>query len=90
MERKKVERQITSNETPKRREEVTDKNSPITFVPNDTKIKWEKVKGINGKIVRYKQGEDLKRREELSKKTYKKLYVGIDGNDIYFYYEVFD
>ena len=51
--------------------------------------KWDKIKGISGKIVRIKcEGEKEKRSELLSKTKHKKLYVGIDNNTLYCYYEI--
>lgn len=90
MRRKKVKSETIQKTTPKKREEVKEKKSPITYIPNDTKIKWDKVKGINGKIVRVKMGDVEKRKELLDKKNYRQLSVGIDGNDLYFYYEIID
>jgi len=90
MRRKKVKSEIIQKTTPKKREEVKEKKSPITYIPNDTKIKWDKVKGINGKIVRFKIGDVEKRKELLDKKNYRQLFVGVDGNDLYFYYEIID
>jgi hypothetical protein len=89
MRRKKVITETIQKTTPKKREEVKEKKSAITYGSNDTKVKWDKIKGVGGKIVRYKQSEELKRREELTNKKYRQLYVGIDGNELYFYYEVF-
>lgn len=88
MRRKKVKSEIIQKTTPKKREDVKEKKSPITYIPNDTKIKWDKVKGVNGKIVRVKMGDVEKRKELLDKKNYRQLYVGVDGNDLYFYYEI--
>jgi hypothetical protein len=88
MRRKKVKSETIQKTTPKKREEVKEKKSPITYIPNDTKIKWDKVKGINGKIVRFKMGDVEKRKELLDKKNYRQLSVGVDGNDLYFYYEI--
>lgn len=88
MRRKKVKSETIQKTTPKKREEVKEKKSPITYIPNDTKIKWDKVKGVNGKIVRVKMGDVEKRKELLDKKNYRQLYVGVDGNDLYFYYEI--
>lgn len=88
MRRKKVKTETIQKTTPKKREEVKEKKSPITYIPNDTKIKWDKVKGINGKIVRVKMGDVEKRKELLDKKNYRQLSVGVDGNDLYFYYEI--
>lgn len=90
MRRKKVKSETIQKTTPKKREEVKEKKSPITYIPNDTKIKWDKVKGVNGKIVRVKMGDVEKRKELLDKKNYRQLYVGVDGNDLYFYYEIID
>ena len=90
MRRKKVKSETIQITTPKKREEVKEKKSPITYIPNDTKIKWDKVKGINGKIVRFKMGDVEKRKELLDKKNYRQLSVGVDGNDLYFYYEIID
>jgi len=90
MRRKKVKSDTIQKTTPKKREEVKEKKSPITYIPNDTKIKWDKVKGINGKIVRVKMGDVEKRKELLDKKNYRQLSVGVDGNDLYFYYEIID
>lgn len=89
MNRKKVKTDNTLNIEPKKREEEVVKSSPITFLSNDDKIKWEKIKNVNGKIVRVKEGESIKRKELLEKKKYRQLYVGIDGNELYLYYEVF-
>lgn len=88
MDRKKVKNITSLETTPKKREETSEKNSPITFLPNDNKIKWDKIKGVNGKIVRFKEGESDKRKEILSKKNSRHLFIGIDGNDLYFYYEI--
>jgi len=90
MRRKKVKSDTIQKTTPKKREEVKEKKSPITYIPNDTKIKWDKVKGVNGKIVRVKMGDVEKRKELLDKKNYRQLSVGVDGNDLYFYYEIID
>jgi hypothetical protein len=43
---------------------------------------------VNGKIVRFKEGDGEERTEFLNKKNYRQLYVGVDGNDLYFYYEI--
>ena len=90
MRRKKVKSETIQKTTPKKREEVKEKKSPITYIPNDTKIKWDKVKGVNGKIVRIKMGDIEKRKELLDKKNYRQLSVGVDGNDLYFYYEIIE
>lgn len=89
MERKKVKTETIKNDDFKKREVVEEKKTIIKSVSNDSKVKWEKIKGVSGKIIRYKVG-DITRKEELSKKKYRQLYVGVDGNDIYFYYEIIE
>lgn len=57
--------------------------------PSETINKWDKIKGINGKIVRFKcDGEKEHRVETLSKIRYKKLYVGVENGILYSYYEI--
>lgn len=90
MSRKKVKSESIEETTPKKREEVKEKKSPITYVPNDSKIRWDKIKGINGEIVRFKMEDSEITKERLDKKKHTQLYVGIDGNDLYFYYEIID
>ena len=89
MERKKVGIETIKNGDIKKREVAEEKKTIIKSVSNDSKVKWEKLKGVSGKIIRYKVG-DVSRKEELSKKKHRQLYVGIDGNDIYFYYEIIE
>jgi len=90
MERKKVKTDTVKTDTIKKRENIVEeRKSIITSVSNDTRIKWDKIKGVSNKIIRFKEG-DLSRKEELSKKKYRQLCVGIDGNDLYFYYEIID
>lgn len=90
MRRKKVQSQKIKETTPKKRSEVKEKKSPFITLPNNYKMKWDKVKGVNGKIVRFKMGDGEERKEFLNKKNYRQLYVGVDGNDLYFYYEIID
>jgi hypothetical protein len=90
MERKKVKTDtIKSDEIKKRDNIVDEKKTIISSVSNDTKIKWDKIKGVNNKIIRFKVG-DVSRKEELSKKKHRQLYIGVDGNDLYFYYEIIE
>lgn len=90
MGRKKVETKVPVESAPKKREENSEKTGPIKYSSNDTKVKWDKVKGVKGKVVRYKEGEESKRREELHKQNYRQLYVAVDGGNLYFYYEILD
>lgn len=90
MERKKViTNKIKTDEVKKRDNVIEEKKTIITSVSNSNKIKWDKIKGINNKIIRFKVG-DVSRKEELSKKKHRQLYVGIDGNDLYVYYEIIE
>lgn len=90
MERKKVKtNKIKTDEVKKRDNVIEEKKTIITSVSNSNKIKWDKIKGINNKIIRFKVG-DVSRKEELSKKKHRQLYVGIDGNDLYVYYEIIE
>ncbi len=59
----------------------------ITYVSNNTKNRWDKIKGVEGDVVRFKIN-DNKRQEFLKNKTYMLLYVGVDNSDLYFYYEI--
>lgn len=88
MRRKKVKTETIKETTPKKRSDSNEKKSPITPLPNNYKARWDKIKGVKGKIVRYRDDESDKRKEELHKKNYRQLYVGIDGNHLYFYYEL--
>ena len=88
MRRKKVKSQTIKETTPKKRSDSNEKKKSITSLPNNYKVRWDKIKGVKGKIVRYRDDESDKRKEELHKKNYRQLYVGIDGNHLYFYYEL--
>jgi hypothetical protein len=90
MGRKKVKSQTIKSDTPKIRENIVEKKSPISTLPNNYKLKWDKVKGVNGKIVRFKEGDGEEKLKFLNKKNYRQLYVGVDGNDLYFYYEIIE
>ena len=52
MGRKKVKTQTIKVTTPKKRSDVTEKKGAITTLPKNYKFKWDKVKGVNGQIVR--------------------------------------
>jgi len=90
MRRKKVQSQTIKETTPKKRSEVKEKKSPFKTLPNNYKSRWDKIKGVEGKIVRFKVGDSEERKEFLNKKNYRQLYVGVDGDDLYFYYEILD
>jgi hypothetical protein len=85
MVRKKVKSDKISS--PQSKERVKESKKVITFIPNGTKIKWDKIKGMEGNIVRFKM-DDPERQEYLKNKTYEHLYVGIDGDDLYTYYNI--
>lgn len=90
MRRKKVKSQTVKETAPKKRGEVTEKKGPISTLPKNYKFKWDKVKGVNGKIVRFKEGDDEERLEFLNKKNYRQMYVGVDGDHLYYYYEIIE
>jgi hypothetical protein len=87
--RKKVDGNLPKESSPKKREKVKETKGPIIKSSSDTNYRWDKVKGVNGKIVRFKT-DDKERKELLLQKKYRQLYVGIDGNNLYFYYEILD
>ena len=87
--RKKVDGNLPKESSPKKREKVKETKGHIIKSSSDTNYRWDKVKGVNGKIVRFKT-DDKERKEFLLQKKYRQLYVGIDGNDLYFYYEILD
>ena len=90
MRRKKVKSQTVKETAPKKRGEVTEKKGPISTLPKNYKFKWDKVKGVDGKIVRFKIGDGEERTKFLNKKNYRQMYVGVDGDHLYYYYEIID
>ena len=86
MERKKVTKQIIKKTKPKKREP----NKPNPTEDKKVNSRWDRIEGVNGKVVRFKQGDNEKRIEFLKKKNYKELYVGVDGDTLYFYYEIIE
>jgi hypothetical protein len=86
MERKKVKKQIIKKTKPKKRES----NKPNPTEDKKVNSRWDRIEGVNGKVVRFKQGDNEKRIEFLKKKNYKELYVGVDGDTLYFYYEIIE
>jgi hypothetical protein len=85
MGRKKViPKKIISTKPKERKEEI---KKIITYLPNTTKNKWDKIKGVEGDIVRFKTN-DNSRQDFLKNKTYTLLYVGVYNDDLYFYYEI--
>lgn len=86
MERKKVTKQIIKKTKPKKREP----KKPNPTEDKKVNSRWDRIEGVNGKVVRFKQGDNEKRIEFLKKKNYKELYVGVDGDTLYFYYEIIE
>jgi hypothetical protein len=88
MTRKKVETEKISDTTPKKRVRKTTTKKTTKKEPN---VRWDKIEGVSGKIVRHSLDEKDKSKEiaELvSKKKAKRLYYAIDGDQFYFYYEL--
>ncbi len=76
------------------RKETTPKKRPPAPKPEkEVPTRWDKVKVINGKIVRYKM-EDQENFTAMGvligKGKARRLYSGVDGNFTYFYYEITD
>jgi hypothetical protein len=88
MVRKKVKKEkITPPTTKERVKDDVESKKIITYVPNNTKNRWDKIKGVDGDVVRFKIN-DNKRQEFLKNKSHMLLYVGVDNSDLYFYYEI--
>jgi len=88
MVRKKVETDEIKSTTPKKR---VAKKSPIKKTNKNTPVRWDKIEGVSGKIVRHSLDEKDKSKEiaELvSKKKAKRLYCAVDGDQFYIYYEL--
>ncbi len=82
--RKKVETDKVTKKTPKKRVKKT-------TTKKETTIRWDKIEGVKGKIVRHTM-EDTTKSKEMSilvaNSKAKKLYCAADGDDFYFYYEL--
>mgnify|MGYP005998991709 FL=1 len=59
----------------------------ITYVSSNSKNRWDKIKGVEGDVVRFKLDDD-KRQSFLKNKNYELLYVGVDNSTLYYYYEI--
>ena len=81
--RKKVETDKVTKTIPKKRVRKTTKK--------ETTIRWDKIEGVKGKIVRHTM-EDTTKSKEMSilvaNNKAKRLYCAADGDDFYFYYEL--
>jgi hypothetical protein len=84
MARKKVETEKISETTPKNRvRKTTTKKEP--------NVRWDKIQGVTGKVVRHSLDDNNKKKEMyemVTKKKAKRLYCAIDGDVYYFYYEL--
>ena len=81
--RKKVETEKTTKTTPKKRVRKTTKKEP--------NVRWDKIIGVKGKIVRCTIGDETKLKEFsdlILKKKAKRLYCAADGEQFYFYFEL--
>ena len=81
--RKKVETDKVTKTIPKKRVRKT--------IKKETTIRWDKIEGVKGKIVRHTM-EDTTKSKEMSilvaNNKAKRLYCAADGDDFYFYYEL--
>jgi len=84
MTRKKVETEKIDETTLKKRvRKTTTKKEP--------NVRWDKIQGVTGKVVRHSLDDNEKSIEMsalVSKKKAKRLYYAIDGDLEYFYYEL--
>jgi hypothetical protein len=82
--RKKVETDEVTKTTPKKRvKKTTTKKEPT--------IRWDKIEGVKGKIVRHTMEDGVKSKEMselVAKNKANRLYCAADGDDFYFYYEL--
>ena len=82
--RKKVEAEKTTQTTPKKRvRRTTTKKEPV--------VRWDKIEGVKGKVVRHTMEDEVKSKEMselVAKKKANRLYCAVDGDDFYFYYEL--
>jgi lipid II:glycine glycyltransferase (peptidoglycan interpeptide bridge formation enzyme) len=94
MSRKKVKTQVIKESVPKKRptKQPEEKKKQIIKSADNKPTRWDKVKGVNGKIIRIKQG-DQENHVEIGKLVGKgkarHMYVGVDGDYLYHYYEIF-
>tara|TARA_R110001599_G_scaffold28413_6_gene98291 strand:+ start:5052 stop:5309 length:258 start_codon:yes stop_codon:yes gene_type:complete len=82
--RKKVETGEVTKTTPKKRvKKTTTKKEPT--------IRWDKIEGVKGKIVRHTMEDSVTSKEMselVANNKAKRLYCATDGDDFYFYYEL--
>lgn len=88
MVRKKVKKdKIPPPTTKERVKEDVEIKKIITYLSNNTKNRWNKIKGVEGEVVRFKIN-DTKRQEFLKDKRCELLYVGVDNDILYYYYNI--
>ena len=88
MTRKKVDTEKISESTPKNR---VIKTATTKITKKETNVRWDKIEGVFGKVVRHSLDDNEKSIEMsvlVSKKKAKRLYYAIDGDLEYFYYEL--
>ena len=88
MARKKVKKdKIPPPTTKERVKEDVETKKIITYLSNNIKNRWNKIKGVEGDIVRFKIN-DTKRQECLKDNRCELLYVGVDNDILYYYYNI--
>ena len=88
MARKKVKKdKIPPPTTKERVKEDVETKKIITYLSNNTKNRWNKIKGVEGEVVRFKIN-DTKRQEFLKDNRCELLYVGVDNDILYYYYNI--
>lgn len=94
MTRKKVKPKTINSGSPKKRKtETTNDNKKEVIKTIDNKpTRWDKVGGVNGKIIRVEHSDrngHFEMGNLISKGMAREMYVGIDDDKLYHYYEIF-
>tara|TARA_B110000211_G_C14057559_1_gene544051 strand:+ start:708 stop:980 length:273 start_codon:yes stop_codon:yes gene_type:complete len=88
MTRKKVTTEVVNTSTQKKRPTPP---KVVVKPEKETPTRWDKIIGVNGKIVRHKMDDQEKAIEMgqlISKGKSRRLYSGVDGNFTYLYFEI--
>ncbi len=93
MPRKKVKTETIKDSGPKKRPTKQPEKKRQVIRPSDGKpSRWDKVKGVDGKIVRYTADQKEKMIEMgqlIQKGKARRMCVGVDGDKMYHYFEIF-
>lgn len=90
--RKKVQTETISETGPKKRPTKQPEKRQVIKPADNKPSRWDKVKGVDGKIVRYTADEKEKMIEMgnmIGKGKARRMCVGVDGDKMYHYFEIF-